>query len=248
MADLPPRLTSRHARANCPRRFTGSRASQRHFCNVAATAVSTWLPLVARSSHDFHFDNPLGGCHNRTISAAPHPRRLCSESARRGPASATSAPAGSPPRKRAPRWLRRRPWRERGMSPKRSPAGSLRQGESNRRRLRPPPPECSSAARRGRACGSRLDQQSAGRPAGGCFARLAEDHRVRRRASPIRPLRQRGPPSSACFECQGLRQSYRVAAGCPRQPRRESGSSCRWSRVDCPRRAEVTAPGLGAGL
>jgi hypothetical protein len=31
-------------------------------CIVNATAVSTWLPLVARSSHDFQVDNPLGGC------------------------------------------------------------------------------------------------------------------------------------------------------------------------------------------
>ena len=32
---------------------------RRHFSFVAATAVSTRLPLVARSSHDFHVDNPL---------------------------------------------------------------------------------------------------------------------------------------------------------------------------------------------
>jgi hypothetical protein len=32
----------------------------------------------------------------------------------------------------------------------------------------------------------------AGRPDGGCFARIAEDRRARRRASPIRPDRERG--------------------------------------------------------
>ena len=39
------------------------------FCFVAATAVSTRPPLVARSSHDFHVDNPLGGCRKRTQAA-----------------------------------------------------------------------------------------------------------------------------------------------------------------------------------
>ena len=35
-------------------------------------ALSTWLPLVARSSHDLHVDNPLGGCRKRdTRSHAP---------------------------------------------------------------------------------------------------------------------------------------------------------------------------------
>jgi hypothetical protein len=42
-------------------------------CNVAATALSTRLPLVARSSHDFHVDNPLGGCRKRT-NATGNPR------------------------------------------------------------------------------------------------------------------------------------------------------------------------------
>ena len=46
--------------------WLGPQPRRSRSCRVAETAVSTWLPLVARSSHDFHVDNPLGGCRKRT--------------------------------------------------------------------------------------------------------------------------------------------------------------------------------------
>ena len=58
-------------------------------------------------------------CWNRTIWAVPHlrvARPLWSESGGRGPASATSAAASSPPRTRAPRRNRGHPRPGRGMS------------------------------------------------------------------------------------------------------------------------------------
>jgi hypothetical protein len=33
--------------------------------------VSTRLPLVGRSGHGFHVDNPSGGCRKRTTAATP---------------------------------------------------------------------------------------------------------------------------------------------------------------------------------
>jgi hypothetical protein len=60
-----------------------------------------------RSGHDVDVPGPARRDPFRTISAAPHPRPLWSESGRRT-ASATSEAAGSPRRKRAPRRRRGR--------------------------------------------------------------------------------------------------------------------------------------------
>jgi hypothetical protein len=73
-----------------------------------ATAVSTRRPPIARSSHDFHVDNPLCGCRKRTNRVANvHPGRRPlhrSWAAERTSAKATHCKSATMPYQPPTRW------------------------------------------------------------------------------------------------------------------------------------------------
>ena len=77
-----------------------------------------------------------------------------------------------------------------------------------------------------RAVASRLDQQSPGRPAGGCFARLAEDHRARDELLRFVQRRSDWLSLAVTIRMYGLH----IGARCSRRHRLSSGPSANVTR------------------